>query len=136
LSLWRRAWLECNIHNYSQLVKVGFIHLQDAHSGQENPHHHSGILRKNTRAVSQLPTLWDADQRCARIINDMPAKAAALPRISEQMCHSFDTRLNIAYLFRLAHGLAICMRICHEDIPSNLRTPELQPLASTCCNVA
>ena len=34
--------------------------------GRENPSSGSGIWAKNTRAMSQLPTLWDADQRCAR----------------------------------------------------------------------
>jgi hypothetical protein len=49
-----------------QLVKVGFIHIEEAHSGQETPGSESGISAKNTRAGSQLPTLWDVDQRCAR----------------------------------------------------------------------
>jgi hypothetical protein len=32
-----------NIHNESQLVKVGFIHLEEAHSEQETPGTKSGI---------------------------------------------------------------------------------------------
>jgi len=50
-----------NIHNDSQHVKVGFIHIQEAHSGQETPSSESGIEAKITPAISQLPTLWDAD---------------------------------------------------------------------------
>jgi len=76
------ACLGCNdiIHNDSQLVNVGLIHNQETHPGRDwwsqlwmifnyragKPRHRKRLLRQESRAVSQLPTLWDVDQRCAR----------------------------------------------------------------------
>ena len=69
-----------NIHNNLQLVKLASYiskklildRIDDLSCdwsliiGQQNTGSKSGIWAKNTRAMSQLPTLWDANQRYAR----------------------------------------------------------------------
>ena len=99
-----------NIHNDSQLVKVGFIPIQEAHSGQdwrsqlwmifnhrlEKPWQWKRDLSQEYLSrVSASNSLGWGSEVCQNL-NDMPAKAAALPRISEPMSHILTQVLNIA----------------------------------------
>jgi len=99
-----------NIHNDSQLVKVGFIHIQEAHSGQDwrpqlwmifnhrpdNPWQRKRYMSQEYLSrVSASNSLGCASEVCQNC-NDMPPKAAALPQISEPMSHILTQVLNIA----------------------------------------
>jgi len=99
-----------NIDNHSQLVKVGFIHMQEAHSGQDWRsqlwmifNHRPGNPRQWKRHLSQeylshistSNSLGCGSEVCQNF-NDMPAKAADLPWISEPMSHILTQVLNIA----------------------------------------
>jgi len=81
------------IHNDWQLVKVGFIHIQEAHSGKVRRsqlgmifNHRPGKPQQRKRHLSQeypshvsaSDSLGCGSEVCQNI-NDMPAKAADLP---------------------------------------------------------
>jgi len=99
-----------DIHNDSQLVKVGFIHMQEAHSGQDWSsqlwmilNHRPGKHRQQKRHLSQeYPSCVSASDSLGRWsevcqnFNDMPAKAVGLPWISEPMSYILTQVLNIA----------------------------------------
>ena len=85
-----------NILNDLQLVKVGFIHIHKAHSGQNwrfqfwmifnhrprKPQQWKGHLRQEyPSCVSASNSLGCGSEVCQNF-NDMPANAAALPQIS------------------------------------------------------
>jgi len=106
------AYLDCNdnIHNDSQLVKVGFKHIQEAYSGRDWRsqmwmifNHRPGKPQQQKRHLSQeYPSHVSASDSlgcwsevCPKF-NDMSAIAAALQWISEGMSHIFTQVLNIA----------------------------------------
>jgi len=73
------GWNE-NIHNDSQLVKVGFIHIQEAYSGQETPGRESGFepiipepclsFRLSGMHIRGVPELqWYASKSCGFATN-------------------------------------------------------------------
>jgi len=98
------------IRNDSQPVKVGFIYIQEAHSGQDwrsqlwmifnhrprKPQQRKWYLSQEYQSrVSASNSLGCASVVCQNF-NYTPAKAAALPWISEPMSHILTQVLNIA----------------------------------------
>jgi len=125
-----------NIHNDLQLVKVGFIHIPEAHSGQDWRsqvymffNHRPGkpwqqklhLSQENPSRISACDPL-QCRSEAFQIFNDMPAKALALPRISEPMSHIQTQVLNIASSLLIAKWDSRICSVCiyHEDMPRNL----------------
>jgi len=100
-----------NIYNDSQLVKVGFIHIPEAHSGQDWRsqvcmifNHRPGKPRQGKLHLSQeypscvsAADLLGCGPEVRQNFNNMPVKAVALPRKSEPMSHILTQVLNIAW---------------------------------------
>jgi hypothetical protein len=126
-----------NIHNDSQLVKVGFIHIQEAHSGQDWRsqfwmifNHRPGKPRQwKGEFEPRIPepclsfrTLWDADLRCAR--------TSMICQQMLRLCHEYpDTgtqyRLDCLYAkwdWRICSAGSVT-KIC----PGFSGAPEFQP---------
>jgi len=108
-----RSWgmheIETYIHNDLQLVLVGFIHIQEAHSEQdwrsqlcmifnhrpEKPWQQKLHLSlEYPNRVSASDSLGCGSEVCQNL-NNIPAQAATLPQISEPMSHILTQVLNI-----------------------------------------
>jgi len=98
------------IHNELQLVKVGFIHIQEPHSGLDcrsqlcqNINHRPGNTQKRSlqfthgylSSVSVSDTLGCGSEECPNI-NDMPPKPVTSLRICEPISHILTQVLNIS----------------------------------------
>jgi hypothetical protein len=135
-----------------QYVKFGFIHIQEGHSGKDwrsqlwmSFQHRQGKPRQRKRYFSQeYPScLWASDSLGCRsavcqTCNDMPAKAVALPWISEAISLILTQVLNITQSVLIAKwDWWICsdgsvMKICTGFSSA----PELQLQTSNCCGYA
>jgi len=99
-----------NIHNDSQLVKVGFIHIQETHSGKDwrsqlwiifnyrpgKPQQWKRHLSQKYPSHVSASDSLECGSEVSQNFNEMPAKAAALPRISGPMSYILTQVLNIA----------------------------------------
>jgi len=140
---WGAPGLKWYIHNDLQLVIAGFIHIQEAHSGQDwrtqlrmISNHRPGkpqqwklhLCKKYPSRVPASDSPGCRSEVCQNV-NDRPANAAALPRISEPMSYILTEVLNIAcsgFIHKWDSRICSAGSVT-EKCPRFSGAPELQP---------